>query len=62
MKMLATGAVLANEIWIGNILPLAPETKAESITFAVRVQRAGRLAVVAQAVRAPSRRPSSTAR
>ena len=24
MKMLATGAVFANEIWIGNLLPLAP--------------------------------------
>ncbi|MFF8473426.1 4-hydroxyphenylacetate 3-hydroxylase family protein [Streptomyces sp. NPDC015414] len=35
MKMLATGAVLANEIWIGNILPLAPENEAESITMAV---------------------------
>ncbi|MEU9429961.1 4-hydroxyphenylacetate 3-hydroxylase N-terminal domain-containing protein [Streptomyces sp. NPDC048342] len=35
MKMLATGAILANEIWIGNILPLAPENEAESITTAV---------------------------
>jgi 4-hydroxyphenylacetate 3-monooxygenase len=35
MKMLATGAILADEIWIGNILPLAPEARAESITFAV---------------------------
>jgi 4-hydroxyphenylacetate 3-monooxygenase len=35
MKMLATGAMLADEVWIGNILPLAPEAKAESITFAV---------------------------
>jgi 4-hydroxyphenylacetate 3-monooxygenase len=35
MKMLATGAILANEIWIGNILPLAPENKAESVTLAV---------------------------
>jgi 4-hydroxyphenylacetate 3-monooxygenase len=25
MKMLATGGVLANEIWVGNLLPLAPE-------------------------------------
>src|SRR6516164_8858691 len=25
MKMLATGAVFANEIWIGNLLPLAPD-------------------------------------
>lgn len=35
MKMLATGAVLSDEIWIGNILPLAPEAKSESITCAV---------------------------
>jgi 4-hydroxyphenylacetate 3-monooxygenase len=35
MKMLATGAVIADEVWIGNILPLAPEAKAESVTFAV---------------------------
>src|SRR5260370_321654 len=35
MKMLATNAALADEIWIGNILPLAPEAKAESVTFAV---------------------------
>ena len=35
MKMLATSAPLADEIWIGNILPLAPEAKAEFITFAV---------------------------
>lgn len=41
MKMLATGAILANEIWIGNILPLAPENKAESITFAVACNEPG---------------------
>jgi 4-hydroxyphenylacetate 3-monooxygenase len=41
MKMLATGAVLANEIWIGNILPLAPENEAESITMAVRCNEPG---------------------
>ena len=35
MKMLATGAVLANEIWIGNVLPLAPDQKKEAITCAV---------------------------
>src|SRR3954467_6051279 len=32
MKMLATGAVFANEIWIGNVLPLAPDQKQEAIT------------------------------
>ncbi|MBF6567940.1 MAG: hypothetical protein IVW54_03580 [Candidatus Binataceae bacterium] len=35
MKMLATGAILANEIWIGNVLPLAPEFRREAITCAV---------------------------
>lgn len=35
MKMLATGAVFANEIWIGNLLPLAPDQGDESITCAV---------------------------
>ncbi len=35
MKMLATGAVFANEIWIGNLVPLAPDQLAQSITCAV---------------------------
>jgi 4-hydroxyphenylacetate 3-monooxygenase len=35
MKMLATGAVYANEIWIGNVIPLAPDQKKESITCAL---------------------------
>jgi hypothetical protein len=35
MKMLATGAVYANEIWIGNVLPLAPDQKKESITCVI---------------------------
>ena len=35
MKMLATGAVFADEIWIGNLIPLAPTQLAESITGAV---------------------------
>ena len=41
MKMLATGAVFANEIWIGNLIPLAPNQLAESITCAVPVNAAG---------------------
>ena len=41
MKMLASGAVFANEIWIGNILPMAPDQKAESITCAVPVNAKG---------------------
>ena len=35
MKMLATGAVFANEIWIGNLIPLAPSQLAESVTCAI---------------------------
>jgi 4-hydroxyphenylacetate 3-monooxygenase len=41
MKMLATGAVFANEIWIGNLIPLAPDQSAESITCAVPVNAKG---------------------
>jgi len=35
MKMLATGALFGNEIWIGNVIPLAPEQKKEAITCAI---------------------------
>jgi 4-hydroxyphenylacetate 3-monooxygenase len=35
LKMLATGAVFANEIWIGNIMPLKPDQAAQSITCAI---------------------------
>src|SRR6185436_3049633 len=35
MKMLATGAVFANELWIVNLLPLAPTQLAESVTCAI---------------------------
>ena len=35
MKMLATGAILANEIWVGNLIPLAAEHKAQAITCAI---------------------------
>src|SRR2546429_7919792 len=41
MKMLATGAVFANEIWIGNLIPLAPNQLAESITCAIPVNSPG---------------------
>jgi 4-hydroxyphenylacetate 3-monooxygenase len=41
MKMLATGAVFANEIWIGNLLPLAPTQLAESVTCAIPVNAPG---------------------
>lgn len=41
MKMLATGAVFANEIWVGNLIPLAPNQLAESVTCAVPVNAKG---------------------
>jgi 4-hydroxyphenylacetate 3-monooxygenase len=41
MKMLATGAVFANEIWIGNLIPLAPNQLPEAITCAVPVNAPG---------------------
>jgi len=41
MKMLATGAVFANYIWIGNLIPLAPNQLAESITCAIPVNAPG---------------------
>lgn len=41
MKMLATSAVFANEVWIGNVIPLAPAQLKESITCAVPVGTQG---------------------
>lgn len=41
MKMLATGAVFANDIWIGNLIPLAPNQLPESVTCAVPVSAKG---------------------
>jgi 4-hydroxyphenylacetate 3-monooxygenase len=35
MKMLATGAAFADEIWIGNLLPLAPDQVRQAVTCAV---------------------------
>jgi 4-hydroxyphenylacetate 3-monooxygenase len=35
MKMLATAAVFADEIWIGNLLPLAPSQIKQAVTCAV---------------------------
>ena len=49
MKMLATGALYANEIWIGNVIPLAPDQKKEAITCAIPCNATGPHAVVAQA-------------
>jgi len=41
MKMLATGATFADEIWIGNLTPIADDAQKESITCAVPVATAG---------------------
>ncbi len=41
MKMLATSAVFANEVWIGNVIPLAPSQVKEAITCAVPVGTPG---------------------
>ena len=41
MKMLATGAVFADELWIGNIIPLAASQVKESVTCAVPVNAPG---------------------
>ena len=41
MKMLATGAVFADEVWIGNLLPLAPTQLAESVTCAIPANAPG---------------------
>ena len=35
MKMLATSAVFCDEIWVGNLLPLAPNQVKEAITCAI---------------------------
>jgi len=41
MKMLATGAVYADEIWIGNAHPVGPERAMEAITCAVPANAPG---------------------
>lgn len=41
MKLLATGAVFANEVWVGNVQPLAPDRKKEAITFAIPMNTPG---------------------
>jgi 4-hydroxyphenylacetate 3-monooxygenase len=41
MKMLATAAVFADEIWIGNLLPLAPDQVKQAVTCAVPCNAAG---------------------
>ncbi|HLH90048.1 MAG TPA: 4-hydroxyphenylacetate 3-hydroxylase N-terminal domain-containing protein [Xanthobacteraceae bacterium] len=41
MKMLATGALYANDIWIGNVIPLAPDQKKEAITCVIACNAPG---------------------
>lgn len=41
MKMLATSAAFSDEIWIGNILPLAEGHEAESVTLVVKPSAPG---------------------
>ena len=41
MKMLATGAVFADEVWIGNLTPIEDRHRAESITCAIPINTPG---------------------
>jgi 4-hydroxyphenylacetate 3-monooxygenase len=41
MKMLATGAAYANEVLIGNVMPLAPDQRKESITCIIPINLPG---------------------
>lgn len=41
MKMLATSAVFCDEIWIGNLLPLAPDQVKQAVTCAIPVNTPG---------------------
>ena len=41
MKMLASGAAYAHEVLIGNVMPLAPDQKKESITCVIPLNLPG---------------------
>ncbi len=41
IKMLATAAAFSHEVWIGNILPLAPGREAESVTCVIPINTPG---------------------
>jgi 4-hydroxyphenylacetate 3-monooxygenase len=41
MKMLATAAAFADEVWIGNLIPLAPDQVKQAVTCAVPVNARG---------------------
>ncbi len=41
LKLLATGSPFADELWVGNVQPLAPERKREAVTFAIPIGTPG---------------------
>src|SRR5260221_10853618 len=41
MKLLATGGVFADELWVGNVQPVAPDRVAEAITCALPMNTPG---------------------
>ena len=41
VKMLGTAAVFSDEIWVGNLLPLAPDQKDQAVTCAVPMNARG---------------------
>jgi 4-hydroxyphenylacetate 3-monooxygenase len=41
MKLLATGAVFADELWVGNVQPVAPDRVAEAITCTLPMNTPG---------------------
>jgi 4-hydroxyphenylacetate 3-monooxygenase len=41
IKMLATGAIFADEMWVGNLIPLDDAFKSEAITCAIPVNASG---------------------
>jgi len=59
MKMLATGAVFADEIWIGNIQPLAPTQVKQAVTCAVPCNADGLTLWSRQAIAANAKNDST---
>ena len=41
MKLLGTGAPFADEVWVGNLLPLSPDQKGQAVTCAVPIGTRG---------------------
>jgi aromatic ring hydroxylase len=56
MKMLATGAVFADEVWIGNLTPLDEKFRKGKHHSGAAFEQAWRIALVPQAMRPASRR------